>query len=151
MDQQFSTEEINQLREDTPGCKHVIHLNSAGASLMPKPVIDAIKEHIDLEGNIGGYEAADLKEADIRGFYQAAGKLLNTKPGNIAFTANATDAYTRALSCVPFKKGDIILTTNDDYISNQINFLSLAKRFGIVIKRVQNAQAERIVFIVLEK
>jgi selenocysteine lyase/cysteine desulfurase len=139
MGQQLSTEEIRQLRENTPGCSHVMHLNSAGSSLMPKPVIDAIIEHTKLEGNIGGYEAADLKEKEIQQFYGAAGKLLNTKPGNVAFTANATDAYTRALSSVPFKKGDVILTSNDDYISNQINFLSYAKRFGVVIKHVKNA------------
>jgi len=139
MEQKLSIEEITRLRQDTPGSSNVIHLNNAGASLMPWPVINAIQEHIKLEGDIGGYEASDLKEKEIQGFYHAAGKLLNTKPGNIAFTANATDAYTRALSSVPFKKGDIILTSNDDYISNQINFLSFAKRFGTVIRRVKNA------------
>ncbi|MDP9048405.1 MAG: aminotransferase class V-fold PLP-dependent enzyme [Bacteroidota bacterium] len=138
MDQSFSTQEIAQFREDTPGCSNVIHLNNAGASLMPQPVIQAISEHIVLEGNIGGYEAAGLREDAISGFYTAAAKLLNTKPASIAFTANATDAYTRALSSVPFQKGDIILTSKDDYISNQINFLSLVKRFGIVIKRIEN-------------
>lgn len=135
----FLSEEIAIIRKDTPGCSHVIHLNSAGASLMPKAVIDAVQNHIDLEGNIGGYEASDLKEKDIREFYDAGANLLHTKPENIAFTANATDAYTRALSSVPFEKGDIILTSNDDYISNQINFLSFSKRFGVVVKRIKNA------------
>jgi selenocysteine lyase/cysteine desulfurase len=135
---QFLPEEITRLREDTPGCSKVIHLNNAGASLMPQPVIHAIQEHIELEGNIGGYEASEYKQKAIGEFYHVAGNLLNTKPGNIAFTANATDAFARALSSVPFKKGDIILTSNDDYISNQINFLSLAKRFGVVIKHIKN-------------
>jgi len=139
MEQNFSVEEITRLRDDTPGCSNVIHLNNAGASLMPAPVIKAIMEHIELEGNIGGYEAADVRREEIQGFYGAAAQLLNTKPQNIAFTANATDAYTKALSSIPFQKGDIILTSNDDYISNQINFLSLAKRDGVVIKRVRNA------------
>ncbi len=139
MAQPFSIEEIIQFRKDTPGCNNVIHLNNAGASLMPQPVIDSIQQHIELEGNIGGYEASALMHTAIDGFYHAAARLLNTKPQNIAFTANATDAYTRALSSIPFQKGDIILTSNDDYISNQINFISLAKRFGIVIKRIKNA------------
>jgi selenocysteine lyase/cysteine desulfurase len=138
MEQQFSPEEITRLREDTPGCSNVVHLNSAGASLMPRPVINAIQEHIELEGNIGGYEASELMQEAIGEFYQVAGKLLNTKSGNIAYTVNATDAYTRALSSIPFKKGDIILTSNDDYISNQINFLSFAKRFAVIIKHVKN-------------
>ncbi|MEO6977671.1 MAG: aminotransferase class V-fold PLP-dependent enzyme, partial [Mucilaginibacter sp.] len=35
--------------------------------------------------------------------------------------------------------GDVILTSNDDFISNQIQFLSCQKRFGVRIERVKNA------------
>lgn len=135
----FSAQEINKLRKETPGIVKVNHMNNAGAGLMPQPVIDAIIGHIELEAEIGGYEAADFRKNEIREFYTAASKLLNCKPENIAFTANATDAFTRAFSSIPFEKGDIILTTNDDYISNQLHFLSFAKRFGIIIKHVKSA------------
>ncbi len=33
---------IPELRADTPGIEHRIHFNSAGASLMPRPVIEAV-------------------------------------------------------------------------------------------------------------
>ena len=36
------------------GCDHVVHLNNAGAALMPQPVIDAINDHVRLEAEIGG-------------------------------------------------------------------------------------------------
>src|SRR5687768_365316 len=137
----FSTEEINILRNETKGCREVIHLNNAGASLMPDQVTDAIIEHIRLEGAVGGYEAAELKAAKIKEFYQAAGTLLHCSASNVAFTANATDSFSRALSSVPFKPGDIILTSNDDYISNQIMYLSFQKRFGIKLHRVKNDPA----------
>lgn len=135
----FSPEEILSLRNDTEGCSHVIHLNNAGAALMPGPVTRSIVEHIQLEARIGGYEAAALKAPAIESFYVQAARLLNCKPSNIAFTANATDAFTRALSAVPFKAGDVILTSADDYISNQIHFLSFQKRFGIKVERINNA------------
>ena len=70
---------------------------------------------------------------------------MNCKPQNIAFTYNATDAYARALSSVPFEKGDVILTTDDDYISNMIAFISLQKRFGIKIVRAKNDENEQII------
>jgi hypothetical protein len=54
----FSPEEVTAFRNDTIGCAHVIHLNNAGAALMPDPVTRAIQEHIALEARIGGYEAA---------------------------------------------------------------------------------------------
>jgi selenocysteine lyase/cysteine desulfurase len=135
----FSIEEISAFRNDTRGCSTVIHLNNAGASLMPDRVTDAIVDHINLEANIGGYEASALKRAAIHEFYVQAGKLLNCKSSNIAFTSSATDSYMRALSSIPFKTGDVVLTSNDDFISNQIQFLSCQKRFGIKIERIKNA------------
>jgi len=135
----FSSEEIARFRKETTGCTNVIHLNNAGSGLMPDVVSRAVLDHIKLESEIGGYEAAALRAAAIREFYVQAGKLLNCKAANIAFTSSATDSYTRALSSIPFSSGDIILTDNDDFISNQIQFLSLQKRFGIRIERIRNA------------
>lgn len=137
----FTPEEIAVFRKDTIGCFKVNHLNNAGASLMPDVVTQAVIEHIKLESEIGGYEAAALKADAIQQFYVQAGKLINCKATNIAFTASATDSYTRALSSIPFRAGDVVLTDNDDFISNQIQFLSCQKRFGIKIVRIKNAFA----------
>jgi selenocysteine lyase/cysteine desulfurase len=108
---------------------------------MPDAVTMAIRDHIMLESTIGGYEAAALRADIIRDFYTQAGILFNCPASNIAFTSSATDSYTRALSSIPFQHGDIILTDNDDFISNQIQFLSCQKRFGIRIVRIKNAPA----------
>jgi selenocysteine lyase/cysteine desulfurase len=139
MNRIFTNEEITAFRNDTDGCKNVIHLNNAGASLMPNLVTQSILNHIKLESQIGGYEASDLMTDAIQQFYVQAGRLVNCKASNIAFTASATDSYTRALSSIPFQYGDVILTDNDDFISNQIQFLSCRKRFGINIVRIKNA------------
>lgn len=130
--------QLSHLRADTPGCAHRIHLNNAGAALPPLPVLRAMQEHLDLEARIGGYEAADARAAEIAGFYTAIARLLNAKPRNIAFAASATDAYARVLSAIPFRPGDAILTTENDYVSNQIAFLALQKRFGIKLLRARD-------------
>lgn len=127
--------DIDLLRQQTPGCAQKIHFNNAGASLMPQSVIDAMVEHINLEATIGGYEAADLKAKEVTGFYDSVAQLINCNATNIAFTSSATNAFSRALSCIPFREGDSILLANEDYISNQIAFLSLQKRFKIIILR----------------
>lgn len=130
--------DLSLLRADTPGCSGRIHLNNAGAALPPLPVLRAMQEHLELEAQIGGYEAADARAAEIAGFYDAVARLLNARPRNIAFATSATDAYARALSAIPFRPGDVILTTENDYISNQIAFLALEKRFGIRLVRARD-------------
>lgn len=137
----FSIEEVQKFRNETRGTKNVIHLNNAGAGLMPDVVTQAQLEHITLESEIGGYEASAFKAESVKEFYDQAALLFNCTPSNVAFTSSATDSYTRALSSVPFQTGDVILTDNDDFVSNQIQFLSLQKRFGIKIIHINNAQS----------
>lgn len=127
--------DLIKVRKDTPGCAGKVHFNNAGASLMPKAVIDVIQNYISLEAITGGYETEDIKAVEIKGFYSAMAKLINCKPANIAFTSSATNSFARALSCIPFQSGDTILIANEDYISNQLAFLSLQKRFGIKVIR----------------
>ena len=129
----FSAEELEALRADTPGCRGLIHFNNAGAALMPAPVLEAAQAHLRLEAEVGGYEAAAGRSDAIAAFYEVTAQLLGCRPENIAHTANATDAYSRALSAIPFEPGDILVTTRNDYISNQIAFLSLHRRLGVEI------------------
>jgi selenocysteine lyase/cysteine desulfurase len=100
-----------------------------------------MKCYLDKEEKVGGYKLAELKKDSIDEFYGEAAKMLNCKPDNIAFTYNATDSFTRALSSIPLQPGDLILTTDDDYISNHIAFISLKKRNGIRIKRMENTHS----------
>ncbi|UKY50810.1 aminotransferase class V-fold PLP-dependent enzyme [Streptomyces inhibens] len=125
--------EIAALRADTPGCESVIHFNNAGCGLVARPVLAAMTDHLRLEAEIGGYEASAAREVQVRDFYGSIADLLGTGPGNIAFAASATHAYTKALSAIDFRAGDTILTTRNDFISNQIAFLALRKRFGVEI------------------
>ena len=135
----FAPLEIEQTRKDTPATENLIHFNNAGASLMPNPVLQEIKTYLDEESKQGGYETAKKRERDIVRFYMNLGNLIGTRRKNIAFCANATDAYARALLSIPFKSGDKILTTTNDYISNHLVFMSLARRFGLQIIKAKNA------------
>jgi len=132
------TLDLARLRAETPGCASRIHFNNAGSGLMATPVLEAITEYLELEAELGGYEAADAREEAIHDFYAATAQLLGCKARNIAFASNATDAFARALSSIPFASGDLILTTRDDYISNQIAFFSLRKRFGVDVVHAPN-------------
>nr|WP_315032039.1 aminotransferase class V-fold PLP-dependent enzyme [uncultured Chryseobacterium sp.] len=126
------------IRKETPGCLDKIFLNSAGASLMPKSVVDTTVKFLYEEQEFGGYATVARNSGKISQFYEEAAKLINTKPSNIAFVSSSTDGYAKALSSISFKERDCIITTNDDYISNQIAFISLQKRYHIEIIRITN-------------
>src|SRR6476659_9856043 len=126
--------ELTQWRADTPGCAHRNHLNNAGAALMPKPVIDAIHDHIRLESEIGGYEAEAARQDAVAAVYDEIGAVVGAPARNMAIVANATAGFVQSLSAFDLKRGDVIVTSRCDYVSYQITFLSLAKRVGIEIR-----------------
>ena len=130
-----AADDLERWRRDTPGCRERTHLNNCGASLPPTAVLRAVEEHLALEAKIGGYEAEEVRADRIEAFRGAAARLLGAHSRNIAFAASATHAFAQALSAISFAPGDRLLTTRDDYVSNQIAFLSLARRAGIEIVR----------------
>lgn len=125
--------DIAALRADTPGCDSVIHFNNAGCGLMARPVLEAMLDHLSLEAAIGGYEASAARAAEVADFHASVAELINARPGNIAFAGSATHAYTKALSAIDFRPGDVVLTTRNDFISNQIAFLALRRRHGVEV------------------
>jgi selenocysteine lyase/cysteine desulfurase len=108
---------------------------------MPAPVVDAIVDHIHREAAFGGYESADDAADAVHAAYDAVAELIGAKARNVALVENATVAFSLALSAFDFKPGDVIVTTRNDYISNQLAYLSLAKRCGVEVHRAADLAA----------
>lgn len=127
--------DLDAVRNDTPGCKHVIHLHNSGTSLMPAPVIEAVKNHLDLEARIGGYEAGTRAVDRIDGAYSSVARMLNCDTDEIAMVESATVAWNRCFLALTanFSAGDRILTGQAEYASNYIAMLQLAERNGVVV------------------
>ena len=124
---------VAELRADTPGCEKRIHLNNAGAALMPRPVLNAVTDHFRLEAELGGYEAAIAAADAVEDAYRAVAELVGARARNVAFTEHATSAFVAALSSIRFGAGDRIVATRADYVSNHLQFISLAERFGVEV------------------
>ncbi|WP_127145436.1 aminotransferase class V-fold PLP-dependent enzyme [Pelagibacterium montanilacus] len=133
--------DIRALRANTPGCAGgVIHLNNAGASLMPSPVLDALKGHIDLESRIGGYEAAVEAADAIERFYVDVAALIGGHPDEIAFLDSATRAWLAVFHAMDWRPGDEVLTARSEYNANMVSFLHARERQGIVHRLVPDAE-----------
>jgi selenocysteine lyase/cysteine desulfurase len=125
---------LAELRADTPGVEHRVHLNNAGASLMPRSVLEVMQEYLKRESEIGGYETEDERQDVIAASYDEIAALIGTKPENVAVVANATAGFVQAMSSFDFEAGDTIITSRCDYTSNQIQYASLTARLGVRIE-----------------
>lgn len=143
--------DIVKIRKDTPAVEKIIHFNNAGAALSPRQVVDSVINHIKLEAEIGGYEAAAIQEQKIDHFYESVAKLINASTEEIAFAENATRAWDMAFYAIPFKKGDRILTCNSEYASNYIAYLQVAEEKGVQVDVIPNDESGQIDPSALEK
>lgn len=130
--------DLQRARVETPGCERVLHFNNAGASLMPQPVLDATIAHLQLEAQMGGYEAAEQAHDSLEHFYDAVATLIGCSRNEVAFVENATRAWDMAFYAIPFQPGDRILTAMAEYASNYIAFLQIAQKTGAVIEVIPN-------------
>jgi cysteine desulfurase/selenocysteine lyase len=143
--------DVERARRDTPAASELLHFNNAGAALMPEPVLQAQLRHLQLEGKIGGYEAAAAAGERIEAVYDSIARLLNADRAEIALVENATVAWDMAFYSVDFTAGDRILTAEAEYSSNYIAFLQVARRSGVVVDVVPSRAAGELDLDALER
>ena len=122
--------DVAALRAITPGCAHRNHLNNAGAALMTTTTLTAMTDHLALEAEIGGYEAAAAAGDRIAATTRNLATLVGGLPEEIALFDNSTHAWQAACYAVPLEPGDRILTGRDEYGSNVLALWHIAARAG---------------------
>jgi selenocysteine lyase/cysteine desulfurase len=144
------TIDLTRARAETPGCAHVAHFNNAGSSLMPQPVLDATIGYLQLEAQIGGYEAVERSLVATERPYHAIAELIGCAADEVALVENATRAWDMAFYSISFRPGDRILTSMAEYGSNYIAFLQMAQRTGAVVEAIPNDEHGQLSIAALE-
>lgn len=121
---------------DTPGARDQVFLDSAGSSLPPTPVLDAVVSHLRREAEVGGYRAAAERADDLAEGYAVLAELLGCAPDEVAFTDSATRSWLAAVDAVPLAEGDRVLVTEAEYAGNAVPLLNLAARAGASVEPV---------------
>ena len=142
--------DVASLRADTPGTENVVHLNNAGSSLMPRPVIDAIHRYLDHEIGHGGYETQRVFANELDHVYSRLAELINAEPSEIAISDSATRAWDMAFYSLPLEKGDRILTTTTEYVSNWAAYLQARDEKGISVETIPNTPTGEVDVAALE-
>jgi selenocysteine lyase/cysteine desulfurase len=137
-------------RSETPGVANVVHLNNAGAALMPSPVVARMMGYLEREAAIGGYESEAEADAEIGAVYGSIARLVGGSPDEIAVCENATRAWDMAFYTLPYGPGDRILTSGVEYTSNFLAMLQIARRTGAVVEVIPDAPTGELSIDALE-
>jgi len=120
------------------------HLDSAGASLMPRCVLETQIEHLQLEAAVGGYEAKRREIQRIEGVYDSVARLINCTADEIAIVENATVGWMMAFYSIAFEPGDRILTAEAEYASNYLAYLQVAREQGVVVETIPSTDTGEV-------
>lgn len=133
--------DVRRARADTPGCEDVVHLNHAGCSLAPRPVVDAQVEWLQAEARVGGYELAAEREPERETTYAEVAALVGASPDEIALVENATFAWHQAFWSLRLRPGDRILTGNAEYASGFVSMLQAERRWGVRVEVIPDDES----------
>ena len=130
--------DLERIRADTPAADGQSFLHSAGSSLMPNVVVDAMIDHLRLEQRVGGYAAADQEQDRLDAVYDSVAALVNADRDEIALVENATVGWQMAFYAFDWRPGDRILTGRAEYAANYVAYLQVQRRHGVVIDVIPN-------------
>ncbi len=129
--QPFTEAEITAIRAQTPGAAGRIHLDNAGSSLMPRPVLDRMTRHLALEAEVGGYVAEERMAAEREATRDALAALLGAaRPEEVAFCASASEGLGKLIASVPLAAGEVVVTGYHEYVGNLLTILERCRRTG---------------------
>ena len=144
--------DLARIRAETPGTAHGIHLNNAGASLMPAPVVEAVKAHLDLEAAYGGHGAAERAADRLGAVHGSLARLIGAEPDEIALTESATRAWAMAFHALArtFAPGARVLVSRVEFGANLVALRQVARTTGIRIETIPCGPDGRIDCAALE-
>jgi len=123
-----------RFRAAMPIAQHVAYFDHAAVAPLPAPTKNAIAQWLDQATNEGdvvwGQWAQRLEE--VR---QAAARLINAQPSEIALVPNTTSGISLVAEGFPWQAGDNVVTLANEFPSNQYPWMNLASR-GVEVRRV---------------
>ena len=146
--------DLDRVRADTPGCLDKSFLDSAGSSLPPTPVLEAVIGHLRREAEIGGYLAAAERSAELDAVRGSIGRLIGADAGTIALTDSASRAWATVFDALitsqRIGRGDRVLITESEYAANAVAILHRARRAGFEVQTVPSDPTGQVDLAALE-
>jgi selenocysteine lyase/cysteine desulfurase len=131
------TIDVEAERGGTPGCATVCHLNNAGAALPAAATLATMVDHLHLESERGGYEAAVSVADRLEAVRRSAARLLGAGPDEVVLTGSDTQGWTKALWGLALgggiAAGQVLLADRLAYDSHYLGLMQVAELTGATI------------------
>jgi selenocysteine lyase/cysteine desulfurase len=115
----------------------MIHLNTAGAGLMPDPVVSAMVDCVRREAATGAYETERFYDDVLqKQVYLKLGALLGAPADDIALFDSATRAWCAVVCRLDLGPIDRVWVTPYEYAGNLISLQNLRDRTGCLIELI---------------
>ncbi len=115
--------------------RSLVNLNNGGVSPSPAIVQESMKKHLDFSNQAPVYNMWQLLEPRREGVRQRLGRFFACDPEEVALTRNASEGLQIAQFGFDLRRGDEVLTTNQDYPRMINTFIQRERREGIVLKQ----------------
>jgi cysteine desulfurase/selenocysteine lyase len=136
--------DVDAERAATPGCLRRAHLNNAGAALPTTVTLDTVIDHLRLEAECGGYEAAAMASERLAAVRTSAGRLIGADAGDVVVTRSDTDSWAKALWGFAIgggiAPGQRLLADRIAYDSHYLGLLQVATLTGATIEVVESEE-----------
>jgi selenocysteine lyase/cysteine desulfurase len=113
-----------------------INLNNGGVSPSPRVVQEAMRRYLDLSNEAPVYTMWQLLEPQIESVRRGLARAFGCAPEEMAITRNASEALEIVQLGLELKRGDEVLTTNQDYPRMLTTWRQRERRDGIVLKTI---------------
>jgi selenocysteine lyase/cysteine desulfurase len=140
--------DVEAERAATPGCATVVHLNNAGAALPSSSTLRTVVEHLELESERGGYEAAAIQADRLAALRSSAARLLGAQHSEVVVTGSDTQGWARALWGLALgggvARGQRLLADRLSYDSHYLGLLQVCELTGATIEVVPSTNSGTI-------
>ncbi|MDE2848106.1 MAG: aminotransferase class V-fold PLP-dependent enzyme [Gemmatimonadota bacterium] len=142
--------DIAQIRDQLPGLKFGVYLNTGGIGQSPVCVIRAMAEGYQqmLSGSIGPADQYTAMERAASEMPARIAEFFGADPGEIALTMSTGEGYGMVLGGLSWQPGDEVIITNEEHPVPLQAAEGLADRVGAVVKVVEIDQDKNVLGII---
>lgn len=126
-----------------PGAAEQVYMDVAGRGLISRDSRDAVDRYLDMRVHVGADKVAMFAQVErVRARFAG---LIGAAPDEVAFTGNTSEGINLIAASLPWREGDsVVLCADLEHPNNVFPWLNLARRTGLVVRRIPATADGRI-------